>query len=87
MLYPGPKPRPMMNNVNVQWYGNVDMAMHIYLINFQLISLFGGDELTNWIFDLATSWPAVLGDEMTRATSWPVINWCSVELEEEYDWV
>ena len=32
-----------------------------------------GDELTNWIFDLATSWPAVLGDEMTRATSWPVI--------------
>ena len=33
-----------------------------------------GDELTNWIFDLATSWPAVLGDEMTRATSWPVID-------------
>ena len=35
-----------------------------------------GDELTNWIFDLATSWPAVLGDEMTRATSWPVIIQC-----------
>ena len=33
-----------------------------------------GDELTNLIFDLATSWPAVLGDEMTRATSWPVIG-------------
>ena len=46
MLYPGPKPRPMMNNV--QWYGNVDMAMHIYLINFQLISLFGGLSLYKW---------------------------------------
>ena len=48
MLYPGPKHRPMMNNVNVQWYGNVDMAMHIYLINFQLIQFVCGLTLHKW---------------------------------------
>ena len=47
MLCPGPKPRQMMNNINVQWYGNVDMAMHIYLINFQLIPFVCGLTLYN----------------------------------------
>ena len=47
-------------------------SLNIMIYYIWYLVWFADISFSFWRRVLATSWPAVLGDEMTRATSWPV---------------